>query len=213
MSPENKAYDEKMHKTIEVVKANFAAVRAGRANAGVLDRIMVEYYGTPTPLNQVAAISSPDPRTLVVQPWDAGLLKAIEKAIQTSDLGINPQNDGRVIRLTFPQLTEERRKDLTKQVRKYGEEGKVAVRNIRRDAMEDIKKKTKKSELTEDDQKNLEKELQDMTDKRCKEIDDLTAKKEKELISRRPSGLRKTTCFPNSLAHRTTWLRSDLLLD
>ena len=183
MSPENKLYDEKMHKTVEVVKANFAAVRAGRANAGVLDRISVEYYGTPTPLNQVAAISSPDPRTLVIQPWDATLLKAIEKAIQTSDLGINPQNDGRVIRLTFPQLTEERRKELTKQVRKYGEEGKVAVRNIRRDAMEDIKKKTKKSELTEDDQKNLEKELQDMTDKRCKEIDDLTAKKEKELMA------------------------------
>ena len=183
MSPETKVFDEKMLKTIEVVKANFAAVRAGRANAGVLDRITVEYYGTPTPLNQVAAISSPDPRTLVIQPWDATLLKAIEKAIQTSDLGINPQNDGRVIRLSFPQLTEERRRELTKQVRKYGEEGKVAVRNIRRDAMEDIKKKTKKSELTEDDQKNLEKELQDITDKRCREIDDLTAKKEKELMA------------------------------
>ncbi len=183
MSPETKAYDDRMQKTIEVVKSNFAAVRAGRANAGVLDRIMVEYYGTPTPLNQVAAISSPDPRTLVVQPWDGSLLRAIEKAIQTSDLGINPQNDGRVIRLAFPQLTEERRKELTKQVRKYGEEGKVAVRNIRRDAMEDIKKKTKKSELTEDDQKQLEKELQDLTDKRCKEIDELTAKKEKELMA------------------------------
>ncbi len=183
MSPETKAYDDRMQKTIEVVKSNFAAVRAGRANAGVLDRIQVEYYGTPTPLNQVAAISSPDPRTLVIQPWDGTLLRAIEKAIQTSDLGINPQNDGRVIRLAFPQLTEERRKELTKQVRKYGEEGKVAVRNIRRDAMEDIKKKTKKSELTEDDQKQLEKELQDLTDKRCKEIDELTAKKEKELMA------------------------------
>ena len=183
MSPEIKIYDEKMLKTIEVVKANFAAVRAGRANAGVLDRIMVEYYGTPTALNQVAAIASPDPRTLTIQPWDATLLKAIEKAIQTSDLGINPQNDGRVIRLSFPQLTEERRKELTKQVRKYGEEGKVAVRNIRRDAMDEIKKKTKKSELTEDDQKKLEKELQDITDKRCKDIDDLTAKKEKELMA------------------------------
>ena len=183
MSPEMKIYDDKMLKTIEVVKANFAAVRAGRANAGVLDRIFVEYYGTPTPLNQVAAISSPDPRTLVIQPWDGSLLKAIEKAIQTSDLGINPQNDGRVIRLAFPQLTEERRKDLTKQVRKYGEEGKVALRNIRRDAMDEIKKKTKKSELTEDDQKNLEKELQELTDKRCKDIDDLTAKKEKELMA------------------------------
>ena len=183
MSPENKIYDEKMLKTIEVVKANFASVRAGRANAGVLDRITVEYYGSPTPLNQVAAISSPDPRTLVIQPWDGTLLKAVEKAIQTSDLGINPQNDGRVIRLAFPQLTEERRRELTKQVKKYGEEGKVAVRNIRRDAMDEIKKKTKKSELTEDDQKNLEKELQDLTDKRCKEIDELTAKKEKELMA------------------------------
>ena len=183
MSPETKVFDEKMLKTIEVVKANFAAVRAGRANAGVLDRITVEYYGTPTPLNQVAAISSPDPRTLVVQPWDAGLLKAIEKAIQTSDLGINPQNDGKVIRLAFPQLTEERRKELTKQVRKYGEEGKVALRNIRRDAMEDFKKQKKNSELTEDDLKNLEKELQDLTDKRCKDIDELTAKKEKELMA------------------------------
>ena len=183
MSPEIVSYDERMQKTIEVVKSNFAAVRAGRANAGVLDRITVEYYGAPTPLNQVANIGSPDPRTLTIQPYDMSLLKAIEKAIQTSDLGINPQNDGRVIRLAFPQLTEERRKDLTKQVRKYGEEGKVALRNIRRDAMDDIKKKTKKSELTEDDQKKLEKELQDLTDKRCKDIDDLTAKKEKELMA------------------------------
>ena len=183
MSPEIVSYDERMQKTIEVVKSNFAAVRAGRANAGVLDRITVEYYGAPTPLNQVANIGSPDPRTLTIQPYDMSLLKAIEKAIQTSDLGINPQNDGRVIRLAFPQLTEERRKELTKQVRKYGEEGKVALRNIRRDAMDDIKKKTKKSELTEDDQKKLEKELQDLTDKRCKDIDDLTAKKEKELMA------------------------------
>ena len=183
MSPENKVYDDKMLKTIEVVKSNFASVRAGRANAGVLDRIMVEYYGTPTPLNQVAAVSSPDPRTLVIQPWDATLLRAIEKAIQTSDLGINPQNDGRVIRLAFPQLTEERRKELGKHVRKYGEEGKVAVRNIRRDAMEDFKKMKKNGELTEDDQKSMEKELQDLTDKRCKDIDDLTAKKEAELMA------------------------------
>ncbi len=183
MSPELKEYDEKMHKTVEVVKANFASVRAGRANASVLDRINVEYYGTPTPLNQVAAISSPDPRTLTIQPWDGSLLKAIEKAIQTSDLGINPQNDGKLIRLSFPQLTEERRRDLTKQVKKYGEEGKVAMRNIRRDAMEDFKKMTKRSELTEDDQKQLEKELQDMTDKHCKEVDDLTVKKEQELMA------------------------------
>ena len=178
-----KPYDEKMKKTIEVVKGDFASVRAGRANAGVLDRIQVEYYGTPTPIQQVASISTPDPRTLAIQPWDASILRALEKAIQSSDLGINPQNDGRIIRLSFPQLTQERRVELTKQVRKYGENGKVAIRNIRRDAMEDIKKMTKRSELTEDDQKNLEKELQDITDKRCKEIDALTAEKEKELMA------------------------------
>ena len=165
------------------MKADFASVRAGRANAGVLDRIMVEYYGTPTPLNQVAAISSPDPRTLTIQPWDATLMRAIEKAIQTSDLGINPQNDGRVIRLAFPQLTEERRKELTKQVHKYGEDGKVAIRNIRREAMDAFKKAEKKSEITEDDLKKLEKDLQDLTDKQCKVLDDLTSKKEKELMA------------------------------
>ena len=183
MSAETNVYDQKMLKTIEVVKSNFASVRAGRANAGVLDRITVEYYGTPTPLNQVAAISSPDPRTLVIQPWDGTLLKAIEKAIQCSDLGINPQNDGRVIRLAFPQLTEERRKELTKQVKKYGENGKVAIRNIRRDAMEKFKALEKKGEMTEDDRKDYEKELQDLTDKRIKEIDELTAKKENELMA------------------------------
>ena len=178
-----KTYDEKMAKTIEVVKSDFASVRAGRANAGVLDRLQVEYYGTPTPIQQVASISTPDPRTLQIQPWDSSLLKAIEKVIQASDLGINPQNDGRVIRLAFPQLTEERRKELTKQVRKYGENGKVAIRNIRRDAMEKLKSLEKKSEITEDDRKEDEKELQDLTDKRCKEIDDLTAAKEKELMA------------------------------
>jgi len=183
MSAEIKIYEEKMLKTIEHVKADFAAVRAGRANAGVLDRIMVEYYGTPTPLNQVAAIASPDPRTLTIQPWDGTLLRAIEKAIQTSDLGINPQNDGRIIRLAFPQLTEERRKELTKQVHKYGEDGKVAIRNIRREAMDVFKKSEKKSEITEDDLKKLEKELQDLTDKQCKALDELTAKKEKELMA------------------------------
>ena len=180
---EIKIYEEKMLKTIEHVKADFAAVRAGRANAGVLDRIMVEYYGTPTPLNQVAAIASPDPRTLTIQPWDGTLLRAIEKAIQTSDLGINPQNDGRIIRLAFPQLTEERRKELTKQVHKYGEDGKVAIRNIRREAMDAFKKSEKKGELTEDDLKDLEKELQNLTDKQCKVLDDLTSKKEKELMA------------------------------
>ena len=178
-----KEYDVKMQKTVDVVVSDFASVRAGRANAAVLDKITVDYYGVATPLNQVAAISSPDPRTLTVQPWDASLLKAIEKAIQTSDLGINPQNDGRLIRLAFPQLTEERRKELTKQVRKYSEEGKVALRNIRRDAMDEFKKKKKASEITEDDLKELEKELQDLTDKRCKDIDELTVKKEQELMA------------------------------
>lgn len=176
-------YDVKMQKTIEVVVSDFAGVRAGRANAAVLDKITVEYYGTETPIQQVASISTPDARTLVIQPWDGSLLKAVEKAIQISDLGINPQNDGRVIRLAFPQLTEERRKELTKQVRKYCEEGKVALRNIRRDAMEDFKKKKKASEITEDDLKQLEKELQDMTDKHCKDIDELTVKKEQELMA------------------------------
>ena len=179
----HKPYDEKMQKTVDVVVSDFASVRAGRANAAVLDKITVDYYGSPTPINQVAAISSPDPRTLTIQPWDSSLLKAIEKAIQTSDLGINPQNDGKVIRLAFPQLTEERRKELTKQVKKYGENGKVAIRNIRRDAMEKFKAMEKKSEITEDDRKDYEKELQDMTEKRCKQIDELTAKKETELMA------------------------------
>ena len=183
MTEFHKEYDEKMHKTIEVVKSDFASVRAGRANASVLDKITVEYYGTTTPLNQVAAISTPDPRILQIQPWDASILKEIEKAIQMSDLGINPQNDGKVIRLNFPQLTEERRKDLTKQVKKYGENGKIAIRNIRRDAIERIKALQKKTELTEDDAKEYEKTMQDLTDKRCKEIDDLAAKKEQELMS------------------------------
>ena len=176
-------YDAKMQKTVDVVVSDFASVRAGRANAGVLDRIAVEYYGTETPLHQVASISTPDPRTLVIQRWDATLLKAIEKAILISELGINPQNDGKVIRLNFPQLTEERRKELTKQVKKYGENGKVAIRNIRRDAMDKLKAMEKKSEITEDDLKEYEKDLQKVTDKRIKEIDDLTANKEAALMA------------------------------
>ncbi len=178
-----KPFDGKMVKTIEVVKSDFAGVRAGRANAGVLDRIQVEYYGTPTPIQQVASISTPDPRPLAIQPWDGSLLKEIERAILCSDLGINPQNDGRVIRLSFPQLTEERRMELTRQVRKYGESGKVAIRNIRRDAMEHFKDLKKKSEITEDQYKDYEDEIQTITDKRCKEIDALTAEKEKELMA------------------------------
>ena len=176
-------YEVKMNKTIEVIKGDFAAVRAGRADPGVLNKITVEYYGTDTPLQQVAGVSTPDPRTLVIQPWDASLLKSIEKALLVSDLGINPQNDGKVIRLAFPQLTEERRKDLTKQVKKYGEGGKVAIRNIRRDAMEKLKAMKKKSEITEDDYDDYEEELQKLTDKKCKELDDLTAKKEAELMA------------------------------
>ena len=183
MSEIIKEYDAKMQKTVDVVVSDFASVRAGRANAGVLDRITVEYYGTETPIHQVASISTPDPRTLVIQPWDGTLLKGIEKAIMISELGINPQNDGKVIRLTFPQLTEERRKELTKQVKKYGENGKVAIRNIRRDAMTKIQGMEKKSEITEDDMKDLEKELQKVTDKRIKEIDELTAAKEAELMA------------------------------
>ena len=174
-------YTDRMDKTIEVMQANFAAVRAGRANAAVLDQIRVDYYGTPTPINQIASIASPDPRTLTIQPWDGSTMKLIEKAIQQSDLGINPQNDGRLIRLLFPQLTEERRKELIKQIRKYGEESKTAIRNIRWDAMEDFKAQKKKSEITEDDQKNAEKDMQKLTDDYVKQIDQLVEKKEKEL--------------------------------
>ncbi|MBM6870767.1 ribosome recycling factor [Pseudoflavonifractor phocaeensis] len=183
MNEIHKPYDQKMQKTIEVIMSDFAAVRAGRANAAVLDKITVDYYGSPTPINQVASISSPDPRTLAIQPWDSSILRAIEKAIQTSDLGINPQNDGRVIRLAFPQLTEERRRELTKQVRKYAENGKVAIRNIRRDAVETYKAMKKKAEITEDDLKEYEKEMQDLTERRCKQIDELAAKKEAELMA------------------------------
>ncbi|MBE6926204.1 MAG: ribosome recycling factor [Ruminococcaceae bacterium] len=176
-------YARKMDKTLDVLNDNFGAVRAGRANAKVLDRITVEYYGSETPLNGVATISSPDARTLVIQPWDTKLLRDIEKAILMSDLGINPQNDGRVIRLNFPQLTEERRRDLTKQVKKYAEEAKVAMRNIRRDGMDYVKNLKKKSEITEDDQKVAEKDLQDLLDKFVKKVDDALAAKEKELMA------------------------------
>ncbi len=178
-----KEFERKMDKTMEVLQESFGSVRAGRANARVLDRIEVEYYGVETPVGQVGTISSPDPRTLVIQPWDSSLLKKIEKAIQTSDLGINPQNDGRVIRLVFPQLTEERRKDLTKQVRKYAEEAKVAVRNLRRDGMDALKNAKKKNEITEDDQKKGEKDLQTLTDKYIKKIDEACEIKEKELMA------------------------------
>ena len=176
-------YGRKMDKTLDVLAENFGAVRAGRANAKVLDRIAVEYYGQETPLNGVATISTPDARTLVIQPWDTSLLKEIQKAIQASELGINPQNDGKVIRLVFPQLTEERRKDLTKQVKKYAEDAKVAMRNIRRDGMDYIKKLKKNNEITEDDQKKAEKDLQDLLDKMIKKVDAAYAAKEKELMA------------------------------
>ena len=183
MAVDFKEYARRMDKALEHLQDEFGAVRAGRANAKVLDRITVQYYGSETPLNGVATISSPDARTLVISPWDTKLLKDIAKAIQTSDLGINPQNDGRVIRLTFPQLTEERRRDLAKQVKKYAEEAKVAMRNIRRDGMDYVKKLKKNSEITEDEQKKAEKDLQDLLDKMIKKVDAATAAKEKELMS------------------------------
>ena len=183
LKEEYKVYEEKMQKSIESVENDFAAVRAGLANASVLNRIMVDYYGTPTPIHQMAAIGSPDPRSLLITPWDATTLRSIEKAIQESDLGINPSNDGKSIRLAFPQLTEERRKELVKQIDKYTEGGKVAIRNIRRDAVDHFKKMEKKSEITEDELKQAEKDLQKLTDDSCKKIDDLLAKKEKELMA------------------------------
>ncbi|NLL38934.1 MAG: ribosome recycling factor [Clostridiales bacterium] len=178
---EYKEYKEKMQKTLEVMKNEFATVRAGRANPAVLDQIRVDYYGEPTPVQQIASISTPDPRTLVVQPWDTSSIKPIERAIQASDLGINPQNDGRVIRLVFPQLTEERRKELIKQIRKYGEDSKVAIRNIRREALEKYRGMKKKSEITEDDLKNVEKDLQKITDEHIEKVDSIVEAKEKEL--------------------------------
>ena len=174
-------YTEKMQKSVDNLEKEYNSIRAGRANPHVLDRIKVDYYGTPTPLNQVAAISSPDPRSLAIAPWDASTLKLIEKAILTSDLGLNPQNDGKQIRLSFPPLTEERRKELIKQVSKTGEDAKVALRNVRREGVDKLKDMKKKNELTEDDQKSAEQELQKLTDKYVKEVDGIVAKKSKEL--------------------------------
>jgi len=181
MKGEYKEYEGKMKKTIEVIGQEIATIRAGRANPAVLDRITVEYYGTQTPIGQVASISSPEPRALVIQPWDGSILKAIEKAILTSDVGINPTNDGKVIRLVFPPLTEERRKELIKKVYKIGEEGKVAIRNVRREAIDSFKAQKKKSIITEDDLAIAEKDLQELTDKYVKEVDTVCQKKEKEL--------------------------------
>lgn len=174
--------EEKMNKRVDGFSSELKTIRAGRANAQVLDKVAIDYYGVQTPIAQVGSISSPEPRTLVIQPWDATVLKEIEKAILKSEVGVTPQNDGKVIRLNFPPLTEERRKELVKLVKKYSEEAKVAVRNVRRDAMDDYKAKKKNGELTEDDLKEAEKDIQTLTDKFIKEVDEITAAKEKEIL-------------------------------
>ena len=176
-------FDEKMQKTMNNLSEEFGSIRAGRANPHVLDKLKVDYYGTPTAIQQVANVNVPEPRMIQIQPWEASMVKEIEKAILTSDLGINPTNDGKVIRLLFPELTEERRKELAKDVKKKGEGAKVAVRNIRRDALDKFKAAQKKSEITEDELKIAEKDLQKMTDDSCKELDKLLENKEKELMS------------------------------
>ncbi len=182
MKLDTKDFELRMKKSIEAYKNELDTVRAGRANPNILSRIMVDYYGTPTPVNQIGTVSCPDARTIVIQPWDSSTLKAIEKAILTSDIGITPANDGKVIRLVFPQLTEDRRKELKKQVSKMGEDAKVAIRNIRRDAMDKAKDMKKNGDMTEDEQKASEKSVQDLTDKYIKEIDAITAAKEKEIM-------------------------------
>ena len=178
-----KPYEEKMKKTIIALESEYGTIRAGRANPHVLDRIMVEYYGTPTPLNQVGNITVPEPRLLQIQPWDSSLLKAIEKAINMSELGINPNNDGKVIRLVFPELTEERRKELTKDVKKKAEQAKVALRNVRRDAMDHFKKMEKAKEITEDQLKDVEEETQKLTDKYVAEVDAKCESKSKDILT------------------------------
>ena len=171
-----------MEKSIAALENEYSAIRAGRANPAVLDKIMVDYYGVPTKIQQMAAISVAEARVLVIQPWDATTLKSIEKAILTSDLGINPANDGKVLRIAFPQLTEERRKEIVKDIHKMGEEGKVAIRSIRRDANEKLKAMKKNSEITEDDLKDGEKQIQNLTDKFCKKVEEVEKKKEKEMM-------------------------------
>ena len=182
MSSTTKPFEEKMNSSVNHLIHELASIRAGRANPAILDKVTVDYYGSPTPIQQIASVSTPDARSLLIQPWDASVLKGIEKAILASDLGLNPQNDGRTIRLIFPALTEERRRDLVKQVKKYGEEAKVAVRNIRRDAMDKFKAQKKKSEITEDDLKIIEKDLQKLTDDYIKEVERIADEKEKELM-------------------------------
>ncbi len=182
MKEKLQVYNEKMEKTIRILESDYASIRAGRANPAVLDKITVDYYGTPTPIQSLAAVSVSEARILVIQPWDKSTLKAIEKAIQVSDLGINPSNDGMVIRIVFPPLTEERRKDICKQISKQGEDSKVAIRSIRRDANDTFKKQKKSSEISEDEQKTLEEDMQKLTDKFCKRIDEIASKKEKEIL-------------------------------
>lgn len=179
----NNVYEEKMNKTISVFEENLSEIRAGRANPAILNKITVDYYGVPTPINQVAGISVPEARMILIQPWDMNLLKEIEKEILKSDIGINPNNDGKVIRLNFPELNEERRKEIVKDIRKLAEEAKVAIRSIRRDAMDEAKEMQKKSEITEDNLKNEENEIQKLTDKKVEEIDSMLASKEREVMS------------------------------
>ena len=174
---------EKMEKSINNLKENFLTIRAGRANPAILNKVVIPYYGVPTPVSQVASVSVPEARTILIQPWDSSLLKEIEKGIQKADLGINPQNDGKAIRLNFPEPTEERRKELVKDVKKFSEECKIAVRAVRRDAIEEYKSKQKKSEITEDDLKRAEDEIQKLTDKSVEQIDKLLADKESEIMS------------------------------
>jgi len=178
-----KVYEEKMEKTVSVLKEDFNTIRVGRANPHVLDKIRVDYYGMPSPIQSVANISVPEPRMLQIQPWEKNMLKVIEKAIQTSDLGINPSNDGSVIRLVFPEMTESRRKELAKDVKKKGDNAKVAVRNIRRDAMDAFKKQEKSGELTEDDRKNAEDKMQKLTDKYVEKIDKEVDAKTKDILT------------------------------
>lgn len=177
-----KGADEKMTKSVEHLETEFAGIRAGRANPSVLDKLTVDYYGTPTAINQLAAVSVTEARTLTIQPWDKSVLRGIEKAIQTSDIGINPQNDGTVIRMIFPPLTEDRRKEIVKEIAKMGEEAKVAVRSIRRDAMEKLKAMKKTGDITEDEQKQGEKKIQDITDNHIKNIENVTESKQKQIM-------------------------------
>ena len=183
MSAQTKSYEERMKKTVTVLEDEFSTIRVGRANPRVLDRLTVNYYGSEVPITQVGNVTVPEPRLLMITPWEANMLKEVEKAILASDLGLNPTNDGKVIRLNFPELTEDRRKQLTKDVKKKGEDAKVAIRNLRREAVDAFKKAEKKSELTEDDVKSLEKEIQDLTDKYVAELDKRVDAKNKEIMT------------------------------